>query len=65
MNTVIAVEIASIVLPFATLFSKPVWSQALFLLVGAILTTGKRTMTSVLTGMGLSEEEHFQNYHRV
>lgn len=65
MNTIIPVEIASIVLPFATLFSKPVWSNAQILLVGAILTTGKRTITSVLTVMGLSEEKHFQNYHRV
>lgn len=33
--------------------------------MGAILTTGKRTITSVLTVMGLTEEKHFQNYYRV
>jgi hypothetical protein len=59
------VEIASIILPFAALFSKPVWSHAQTLVMGAILTTGKRTITSILGVMGLSQEEHFQNYHRV
>jgi DDE superfamily endonuclease len=65
VNTIIPVEIASVVMPFAALFTKPVWKHAQILLVGAILTTGKRTITSVLNVMGLSEEEHFQNYHRV
>ena len=65
MNLNLPVEIVSIILPFAALFSKPVWSHAQILLVGAILATGKRTITSVLAVMGLSEEEHFQNYHRV
>ncbi|MEH1985206.1 IS701 family transposase [Nostoc sp.] len=65
MNTTIPVEIATIFLQFATIFTKPVWSHAQILLVGAILTTGKRTITSVLAVMGLSKEEHFQNYHRV
>lgn len=65
VNTVIPVEIASIVLPFAALFTKPVWGHVQILLVGAILTTGKRTITSVLAVMGLNEEKHFQNYHRV
>ena len=65
MNTKIPVEIASILLPFAALFSKPVWGHAQTLLIGAILTTGKRTITSVLVVMGLNQEEHFQNYHRV
>jgi hypothetical protein len=35
------------------------------LLVGAILAPGKRTVTSVLRVMGLSDQVHFQNYHRV
>lgn len=33
--------------------------------MGAILAPGKRTMTSVLRIMGLGQEKHFQNYHRV
>lgn len=50
---------------FALVFSKRVWRHAQVLLIGAILAPGKRTVTSVLRVMGLSDEQHFQNYHRV
>ena len=50
---------------FAPVFSNRIWPQVLVLVVGAILAPGKRTVTSVLQIMGLSDEEHFQNYHRV
>jgi len=50
---------------FQTFFSKRVWRFGLVLIVGAILTPGKRTVTAVLRIMGLSQERHFQNYHRV
>lgn len=50
---------------FRPFFSKRVWPLALLLLVGAILAPGKRTVTAVLRIMGLSQEQHFQNYHRV
>lgn len=46
-------------------FSKRVWKLAIVLLIGAILTPGKRTVTAILRIMGLSQERHFQNYHRV
>ena len=46
-------------------FSKRVWPLALLLLVGAILAPGKRTVTAILRIMGLSQEPHYQNYHRV
>jgi hypothetical protein len=46
MNTTIPVEITSILLPFAALFTKPVWGYAQTLVMGAILTTLKRTITS-------------------
>lgn len=35
------------------------------LLIGSILAPGKRTVTAILRIMGLSQERHFQNYHRV
>jgi hypothetical protein len=35
------------------------------LLIGAILAPGKRTVTSALRVVGLSDEWHLQNYHRV
>jgi hypothetical protein len=47
------------------MFSKRVWPLALLLGIGAILAPGKRTVASVLRIMGLSQEKHFQNYHRV
>jgi DDE superfamily endonuclease len=50
---------------FASLFSKPVWEHAKVLVVGAILATGKRTVTACLRVMGLSQEQCFVNYHRV
>jgi hypothetical protein len=50
---------------FARVFSARVWGHAQVLLVGAILAPGNRTVTSALRVMGLSDEEHFQNYHRV
>jgi hypothetical protein len=50
---------------FAPLFSTPVWEHAKVLLVGAILATGKRTVTACLRVMGLSRVKCFVNYHRV
>jgi hypothetical protein len=50
---------------FTPAFSRRVWRRAQVLLVGAILAPGKRTVTSLLRVMGLSDEKHFQNYHRV
>jgi len=46
-------------------FSRQVWPAALVLAVGALLAPGKRTVTAILRIMGLSQERHFQNYHRV
>ena len=56
---------AKLILPFACLFSKRVFQSVQVLLVGAILAPGKRTVTSALRVMGLSQEAHFQTYHRV
>lgn len=50
---------------FARVFSNRVWHHVRVLLIGALLAPGKRTVTSVLRVMGLSDEQHFQNYHRV
>ncbi len=45
--------------------SPRIWSYAQVLLTGAILARGQRTVTAVLRVMGLSDEPHFVNYHRV
>ena len=50
---------------FEPLFSERVWEWAKILLIGAILAPGKRTVTSALRVMGLSQEKQFQNFHRV
>src|SRR5258707_8856484 len=58
-------EFTSIILAFAPLFFNGVWRCAQVLLLGAILAPGKRTVTSALRVMGLSNEPQFQIYHRV
>jgi len=58
-------DVLSIIKVFAPLFSKRVWQRAQVLLIGAILTPGRRTVAAVLRVMGLSEERRFKNYHRV
>ncbi len=50
---------------FAPQFSRRMWHRATILVVGAILAPGKRTVTAALRVMGLSDEAHFQNYHRL
>src|SRR3982750_3854835 len=56
---------ASLLQSFAPLFDSRVWSYAQVLLLGAILTPGKRTVTAVLRIVGRGNEQGFQNYHRV
>lgn len=58
-------ELMNFVIAFAPLFSKPVFVRVKILLVGAILSPVSRTVTNALRVMGLSQEKHFQNYHRV
>ena len=53
------------VIAFAPLFSKPVFNHVKVLVVGAILSPASRTVSNALRVMGLSQEKHFQTYHRV
>ena len=50
---------------FAPLFFQRSWRHAEMLLIGAILTPGRRTVTSILRITGLGRERRFVNYHRV
>jgi hypothetical protein len=50
---------------FAPVFSERVYEWAKVLVVGAILTPNKRTVSAALRVMGLGDERQFQNYHRV
>src|SRR5215213_51440 len=56
---------AAIILCFAPLFFQRSWRHAEMLLIGAILTPGRRTVTSILRITGLGQERRFVNYHRV
>ncbi len=59
------VYIINVMFAFAPLFSKCLLQQVQVLVAGVLLAPGKFTITSVLRVMGLSQEHHFQNYHRV
>jgi hypothetical protein len=58
-------NIMRVLRPFSQAFSERIWDWVQVLLVGAILTPGKRTVCAILRVMGLSELPWFQNYHRV
>lgn len=52
--------------PFAPCFyGVTTWAKAQVLLIGAILTPGKRVVSEALRVMGLSESEQFAQYHQV
>ncbi len=57
--------IIRVISTFGPLFSRRVFQYVEVLLIGAILTPGRRTITSVLRIMGLQHTRQFQNYHRV
>jgi len=62
---VVPKEFANLMTTFAPLFTKRVWQHVQVLLVGAILSPGKRTITAVLRVMGLAHAKSFQQFHRV
>ena len=57
--------IVSVLIPFAAVFTNPTWQKAQFLLVGAILTTGQRTVAAALRVMGRSDQDDYARYHEV
>ena len=57
--------IIPLLLPFSTLFQQRTWQKAQILLVGAILSPRKRTITSALRVMGLSDDSGFAKCHHV
>jgi hypothetical protein len=58
-------EFEALVLAFAPLFTQPTLSNARQLLIGALLSPGRRTVTAALRISGLETQRTFQNYHRV
>ena len=56
---------AGLILTFAPLFVHRSWRHAQLLLIGAILTPGRRTVSSILRIMGRAHERRFVNAHRI
>ena len=56
---------AMLIITFAPLFVQRSWQYAQMLLVGAILSPGRRTVASVLRITGHARDKHFTNYYRV
>ena len=52
-------------LPFQPGFTAPTWQHVLVLVLGAILTPGRRTVAAALRVIDLDQDPHFTNYHRV
>lgn len=50
---------------FSTIFTRPTWTKAIDLLVGAILCPGSRTVCNVLRVLGLRDADNFDKYHAV
>ena len=58
-------EIIQLLSVFSIAFTAPTFAKVLVLIIGTILTPGRRTVTAALRMMGLGNDKHFSNYHRV
>lgn len=58
-------EIIQLLSFFSVAFTAPTFAKVLILILGTILTPGRRTVTAALRMMGLGNDPHFSNYHRV
>jgi len=62
----LAKEVSEVLSPFQALFvQQRSWQKAQSMLVGAILCRGKRTVSRVLTVMGLAQSNSYGKYYRV
>ncbi len=50
---------------FSPLFSARLWPQVQLLVVGALLSPGKRTVTAALRVLGLADDPRFGTFHRL
>ncbi|MFH1906563.1 MAG: transposase [Chloroflexota bacterium] len=58
-------EIIQLLAIFAVAFTAPTFAKSVPLVIGAILSPGRRTVAAALRMVGLADDEHFTNYHRV
>ena len=64
MPTLPAVMV-TLLLPFEHLFDPRTWRKAQLLAMGAILSPGKRTVSSALNILGIGQHGDFAIYHHV
>ena len=57
--------IISLMAPFRSFFTAPVWEHVLALVTGMVLAPGKRTVSAALRIMGLGGTRDFALYHYV
>ena len=58
-------EFSGIISVFSPLFSKTIFERAGQLLLGTILTHGKRTVCGILRTLGLKDIKNWDLYHRI
>lgn len=58
-------EIIQVLSIFSIAFTEPAFRKAVTLLIGTILAPGRRTVAAALRSVGLSQDPHFTNYHRL
>src|ERR671916_46157 len=51
--------------PFAAALGRQTWRRAVVLVTGALLSPGRRTVTSALRAAGPGNAPGFANYHKV
>ena len=60
------VWIMALLMEFApVIYAESTWAKVEVLVVGAILATGRRTVSAVLRVMGMSQERKYAQYHQV
>ena len=59
------VVIVALLLPFEHLLDRRTWRKAQLLVLGAILSPGKRTVSSALSILGVGQHGDFAIFHQV
>ena len=65
MRLILPPEFEEIISVFSDKFSKKIFERAGLLILGTILTHGRRTVCSVLRSLGLKDYRNWTKYHRV
>ena len=63
--TLLARWFSGVLKEFAPLFSARIWPQVQLLVVGALLSPEKRTVTAAVRVLGLADDPKFETFHRL